>query len=317
MKKCPTCHTDKTVEEFHRARATKDGLNWQCKDCHKKRMKALRTRIAEAEKPEVAFKRCNRCLEVKPSELFSRCRTTRDGLNDLCKSCDRVFSKEKAEKYRVKNVGINNNETVQITCARCGEEKPSDQFNKSNLRKSGKSPYCRECVSKVARSSANRYREMNKGKDPHADKSSMKQCGLCGEFLSLSKFPKRSTTKDGLNNFCYDCTMFKAKKYAENNRSRILFLVARARAAKEGLPFDLKIEDIVIPSHCPVFGIKFNGGKETMPSIDKIIPSMGYTKDNIVVVSMRANRIKSDATTKELVQLSNFYSEIANKNNKV
>ena len=32
------------------------------------------------------------------------------------------------------------------------------------------------------------------------------------------------------------------------------------------------------------------------PSIDRIDPKKVYVKDNIIVVSMRANRIKTDAT---------------------
>jgi hypothetical protein len=36
------------------------------------------------------------------------------------------------------------------------------------------------------------------------------------------------------------------------------------------------------------------------PSIDRIDPKKRYVKDNIIVVSMRANRIKSDATVDEI-----------------
>ena len=36
------------------------------------------------------------------------------------------------------------------------------------------------------------------------------------------------------------------------------------------------------------------------PTIDKLIPSLGYTKGNVWVISRRANMIKSDATLEEL-----------------
>jgi hypothetical protein len=62
---------------------------------------------------------------------------------------------------------------------------------------------------------------------------------------------------------------------------------------------------------CPVFKTKMiwggETGVETSPSLDKIIPEKGYVKGNVVWVSRRANRIKSDASLKELEQLYKFY----------
>ena len=46
------------------------------------------------------------------------------------------------------------------------------------------------------------------------------------------------------------------------------------------------------------------------PSIDRIDPKKGYVKDNIIVVSMRANRIKSDATVDEIWKVADFYEKL-------
>ena len=43
------------------------------------------------------------------------------------------------------------------------------------------------------------------------------------------------------------------------------------------------------------------------PSLDKIIPSKGYTKGNIVVISDIVNRLKSDASLEDLKKIINFY----------
>ena len=42
----------------------------------------------------------------------------------------------------------------------------------------------------------------------------------------------------------------------------------------------------------------FGGGAQNpaMPSIDRIIPSLGYVPGNVAVISLAANRIKSDCT---------------------
>ena len=90
---------------------------------------------------------------------------------------------------------------------------------------------------------------------------------------------------------------------------------ARHRADKEGLPFSLSKEDIVIPTHCPILGIPlFNSGKrgggENSPSLDKVVPERGYVSGNVIVISSRANRLKSDASIKELRDIASFYATL-------
>jgi len=87
---------------------------------------------------------------------------------------------------------------------------------------------------------------------------------------------------------------------------------AKCRAKRLGIPFTITRDDIVIPSVCPVLGIpiEHQTGKHqsnNSPSIDRVVPSRGYVKDNIVVVSFRANRIKNDSTTEEMRTIVKFY----------
>jgi len=88
--------------------------------------------------------------------------------------------------------------------------------------------------------------------------------------------------------------------FAKNNPEKLLFTHAKYRAKKYNLPFEIKIEDIFIPKYCPLLGIKLecNAGtgsiKNNSPTLDKIIPEMGYIKGNIWVISWKANRIKSN-----------------------
>lgn len=84
---------------------------------------------------------------------------------------------------------------------------------------------------------------------------------------------------------------------------------SKRRARKNGTVFDLTIFDIPdIPKNCPVFGIKLQpnniaGPLDTSPSIDRIIPELGYIKGNIRIISNRANRLRADATLEELMYL--------------
>ncbi|MDB9799897.1 hypothetical protein OAB71_01300 [Candidatus Pelagibacter sp.] len=87
------------------------------------------------------------------------------------------------------------------------------------------------------------------------------------------------------------------------------------------MPFDLEPQDIknklnLAGSKCPVLGVDMEISKlgskknDLTPSIDRIDPKKGYVKDNIIVVSMRANRIKTDATVDEIRRVADFYEKL-------
>jgi hypothetical protein len=83
---------------------------------------------------------------------------------------------------------------------------------------------------------------------------------------------------------------------------------AKARARKLGLPFNLTSGDIQFPEVCPALGLTLISGAyvgtgkaaDESPSLDKIIPSKGYVRGNVRVVSQLANRMKSNATPQQL-----------------
>jgi hypothetical protein len=89
---------------------------------------------------------------------------------------------------------------------------------------------------------------------------------------------------------------------------------ARRRAKKQNVPFDITIDDIIIPNYCPVLGIPlFQGSKDEMynsPSLDKIIPELGYVKCNIAVISHRANTIKNNGTAEEHRKIAQWLDSI-------
>jgi hypothetical protein len=90
----------------------------------------------------------------------------------------------------------------------------------------------------------------------------------------------------------------------------LLWSAAKFRAKRDKVPFDIDYTDIIIPTHCPVLGIKLKKGigkpTDNSASLDKIIPSKGYVRDNIRVISFRANSIKRDATVEELQKVLKY-----------
>lgn len=87
---------------------------------------------------------------------------------------------------------------------------------------------------------------------------------------------------------------------------------AKGRAREAGLPFNLTLDDIEIPDRCPVLGtaLRVGGGTDSSPSLDRVIPELGYTRGNVIVVSGRVNRLKSDATLSEMERVYVFYRNL-------
>lgn len=114
---------------------------------------------------------------------------------------------------------------------------------------------------------------------------------------------------------CHDCNNKRVAEHHKKDDPRVhLVNSARARAKRDGLPFDLTIEDITIPDFCPVLGIPIAGavGKcnENSPTLDKIIPEKGYVVDNVAVISWRANTIKSLGTPSEHRSVAEWAEEM-------
>jgi hypothetical protein len=134
-------------------------------------------------------------------------------------------------------------------------------------------------------------------------KNKIYKCNSCFIFLKNSKTSKYRKEKT------VGCSM----------HLQDLIKGARERAKKNDLPFNLKVKDLrkIITPYCPVFGFKFEINKKDVdnswknsPTLDRIIPEKGYVKNNIIIVSMLANTIKSCATPEQIFKVGNFYNQL-------
>lgn len=145
----------------------------------------------------------------------------------------------------------------------------------------------------------------------------MKTCADCKIKKEPEEFYKDERYKDGLIAYCKECIRRRVSTYQKQNPEKTLLSACKTRAKKRGLPFNLEVEDIIIPEKCPVLGIKLESGRgrtgmfDSSPTIDRIIPEKGYTKGNIQVISGRANKIKNDATADELMAIAKYCKELA------
>ena len=165
-------------------------------------------------------------------------------------------------------------------CRRCGGEKPSGP----------RRHLCDECSPLTPKEITAQYRKRNPNKIREQTKRYAEQ-----NPEKLREIALRSHHK---------------------NPKRKLLNLARSRARKNNMDFNIVSEDIEIPSICPVLGIEIivgggTGFSDSSPTIDRIDNSKGYIKDNVKVISWRANRIKCDATIQELRAIVNYMSSNA------
>ena len=158
-------------------------------------------------------------------------------------------------------------------CRKCGNEKPLTAFQKDPLCTGGFRHKCRECANEYTR----QWNAKNKEK--------VRATGLKSRNKRKASDPIRSSMKEILN-------------------------CARWRARKFGLPFALTISDLDPPALCPVLGTPIDYGRkqstgpaEDSPSIDRIVPALGYVAGNVRIMSFRANRIRNNASLDDLRKL--------------
>lgn len=139
-----------------------------------------------------------------------------------------------------------------------------------------------------------------------------KSCARCERLLPSADFYPDKSHKSGLSSYCRSCC---AKNGYERRRSEDgwkvhLLCNARTRARSVGVPFDITVDDFEIPEFCPILGLRLTvatgsgptgrGNAPNSASIDRIYPALGYVPGNIQVISIRANKMKNDASVEEL-----------------
>lgn len=95
-------------------------------------------------------------------------------------------------------------------------------------------------------------------------------------------------------------------KRKQRNSLNLLLNGCRGRARQKNIEFSITEEDLTVPDVCPILGTKFEYNTPYAMSVDRIDPSLGYVKNNIQILSRKANVMKSNATIKELVEFADW-----------
>lgn len=171
------------------------------------------------------------------------------------------------------------------------------EYSPENTRVSAGSRFCRACDREkrsAKRREGGRVVEINAAKT---------HCPAGHEYTEAN-----TRVCKGMR-FCRACDREKHVSEDIAHPERPMWDAARHRAKKHGVPFEIQLEDIVIPPCCPVLGIPLQRGPngrlhDASPSLDRTEPSKGYVRGNVAVISYKANRIKSNANLEELERVA-------------
>jgi hypothetical protein len=112
----------------------------------------------------------------------------------------------------------------------------------------------------------------------------------------------------------------KGRQYYRRNLKNRLLNAAKARSKKTGLEFDITVDDFDVPEFCPLLGIPLyvaEGRKAVKPnsaSLDRIDSTRGYVKDNVWIISFKANTMKSNSTLEEFLLMAENWKQLKGNN---
>lgn len=183
------------------------------------------------------------------------------------------------------------------TCSSCGAEKPSDatHFVPAKGCRDGLSRTCRSCRSAYHRE----WKKQNK------ERTAPRRRQLYAERHSIAQAKKRQQV---------------IERSPLMARARILRAGMRTRSKALGLPFDDTIlttewvrSILTTQPLCACcgreldIGYKFDGKiNNNSPSIDRLVPSLGYVEENIALICWRCNNLKRDASSQELETIARW-----------
>lgn len=189
-------------------------------------------------------------------------------------------------------------------CSKCKLEKNVNEFTKDKYNQDGYDIRCRMCKTFLRKKWDIDYRKNNR------------------EIIFLKNKEYKENNREIVleqRKKSYLKNFFKIKKRIAKKKQEkpeyFLYYSAKYRAKKYNIPFNLKISDIKIPLFCPILGIPLvlNNNKsfcDNSPTLDKIIPELGYISENIRVISWRANHLKNDISFYELEKIIKDYQNL-------
>lgn len=189
-------------------------------------------------------------------------------------------------------------------CQCCKQIKPLSEFYKEARRPDGHGYRCRPCNKIWKKKYHADYRAA------HPDKvKSIERARYARDREKRLEQHRESKVRHG-----HKWSMTGRARHIANPRKNML-AAAKTRARRKNLEFNLCLADINIPQLCPALGIPLFVGTDgkpisNSPTLDRIDNNKGYVKENVIVISYKANTIKNNASVEELYSIARFYGSL-------
>lgn len=177
-------------------------------------------------------------------------------------------------------------------CFRCKTQKFENEFSKCKKRRDGLQSYCKHCVAKIRQ--IGQY-------DKYATRK---------EYYIVKQREKRKTTIAKKIDRAYRKKLHRTF----NGTATSLLAASKDRAKKKGLLHTLDttwLKEKLQPMICEATGLSLVLDiDETVahsafrPSIDRIDNTLGYTKENCMVVCVIYNKSKSDYAKEDVLKMA-------------
>ena len=239
-------------------------------------------------------KLCIKCSDKNnsPRSKFCSIKCRLFGYEKKCKHCNNKFLGHLYAKYCSKT---------------CSGHDHKEELIKRSSKKPAEYYFCKRCSSEKKYSN---FRQVNK----ELSQNTKKRDG----WWDIEGKQRYS--------YCKPCEIKWSSERYRLNPYRQIHYSAKKRALEKNVPFELTREDLKqlyenIPKKCPILGIKLEHTKigttkyqtDNSPSLDRMIPHKGYVKDNVMIISALANRIKQDANSDQIKKVYEFLKIFENK----
>jgi hypothetical protein len=151
---------------------------------------------------KIETKKCSQCKLNKIKDEFAKNPTRSDGLNNICKNCNKENYKNSKEKKKI---------TIEEKkCTKCDILKNISEFYTRVGSSDGKTSECVDCTKLMYK---NRFQIRKQ--TSNITEISEKKCKQCNQILVISAFSKKTDSSDGYNCNCKFCVSKKTKETIE------------------------------------------------------------------------------------------------------
>ena len=291
---------------------------------------------------------CSKCKVPQDVSRFHKNTKHKTGHASYCKSCaseyqqkdcikeKRILAKQTPEyqdKARLLEIKYKSREPVKdvmFVCGDCEKSLPETDFHRKSYSKNGYASRCKKCnlISKHTPEYVEWIR--NHRLKPHV-KAKHRAEQKTPEYLknkrAYNQLPHRKIKNSDYRKLPRTVMMAAKIRYKERGDSPVLYRAKRmrlgmtARAKQYGFPLDheyFTVQRLIDMQHesdiCPCcsdpfdFSISKNTIKSS-PSVDKIIPGLGYVPGNVKLICYECNNIKSNGTAQRHMQIADYMTK--------